>query len=98
MLIDVQAVLAWRQLQVAPCAEVEDVRADLTARLPELLGRAIDEAVRLTPHKRDSQGLAFAAVATWVLATELLFDELGVAPRRQPYPAEIERLLKIATG
>lgn len=96
-LICPDAVRAWR------AASVHDARlTELAGALPGLIGRAMADAFRLHPCKRQRAALAWLACAGWQLATETLTDELrrrlpGL-PAQQPIPDEISALRKIAHG
>ncbi len=91
-LIDPTAVRAWR------AASDHDARLiEFAGALPELIGRAMADAFRLHPDKRQRAALAWLACAGWQLATESLADQLG-HPGPDAIPPEIERLRKIAHG
>lgn len=91
-LIDPDAVRRWRS------ASDHDARLiEFAAALPELIGKAMADAFRMHPDKRQRAALAWLACAGWQLATEALADQLG-HPGPDAIPPEIERLRKIAHG
>lgn len=91
------AIRRWR------AASDHDARlTKFAGALPELIGKAMADAFRLHPDKRQRAALAWLACAGWQLATEALTDELrhrlpGL-PAQQPIPEAVAALRKIAHG
>ena len=91
------AVRAWR------AASAHDARLiEFAGALPELVGKAMADAYRLHPDKRQRAALAWLACAGWQLAIEALTDELRHSlpglPAQQPIPEAVAALRKIAHG
>ncbi len=91
-LICPNAIRQWR------AASDHDARlTKFAGAMPELVGKAMADAFRLHPDKRQRAALAWLACAGWQLATEALADQLG-HPGPDAIPPEIERLRKIVHG
>lgn len=96
-LIDPTAVRRWR------AASDHDARLiEFAGALPELIGKAMADAFRLHPDKRQRAALAWLACAGWQLAVEALTDDLrhhlpGL-PAQHSIPEAVAALQKIAHG
>lgn len=96
-LICPDAVRAWR------AASVHDARlTKFAGAMPELVGKAMADAFRLHPDKRQRAALAWLACAGWQLAVEALTDDLrhhlpGL-PAQHSIPEAVAALQKIAHG